>query len=47
MAAAARHLPDFGNARTMRNAAEASVTAAIRRGEPLTVLPQDVAIPGR
>lgn len=47
MAAAARHLPDFGNARTMRNSAEASVTAAIARGEPLTVLPQDVAIPGR
>ncbi len=47
MAAAARHLPDFGNARTMRNNAEASVTAAISRGEPLTVLPGDVAIPGR
>lgn len=47
MAAAARQLPDFGNARTMRNSAEASVTAAISRGEPLTVLPQDVVIPER
>lgn len=44
-AAAARHTPDFGNARTMRNSAEAAVTAAIGRGEPLTVLPEDVALP--
>lgn len=44
MAAAARVLPDFGNARTMRNSAEASITAAITRGEPLTVLPEDVAL---
>lgn len=47
VAAAARGLPDFGNARTMRNSAEASVTAAIARGEPLTVVPGDVTIPGR
>ena len=46
-AAVARELPDFGNARTMRNSAEASVTSAISRGEPLTVLPEDVAVPGR
>jgi ATPase family associated with various cellular activities (AAA) len=45
MAAAARQVADFGNARTMRNAAEASVTAAISRGEPLTVLPEDVPRP--
>ena len=44
-AAAARHTPDFGNARTMRNSAEAAVSAAISRGEPLTVLPEDVVIP--
>jgi replication-associated recombination protein RarA len=42
MIAAARKGQDFGNARTMRNNAEASVTAAISRGEPLTVLPEDV-----
>lgn len=47
VAIAARALPDFGNARTMRNSAEASVTSAISRGEPLTVLPEDVTIPGR
>jgi hypothetical protein len=47
MITTARRLPDFGNARTMRNSAEASITAAISRGEPLTVLPDDVPIPKR
>ena len=47
MIIAAKALPDFGNARTMRNVAEAAVTSAIARGEPLTVLPEDVPIPER
>ncbi len=47
MITTARGLPDFGNARTMRNSAEASITAAISRGEPLTVLPDDIPIPKR
>jgi replication-associated recombination protein RarA len=46
-AATARGLPDFGNARTMRNLAEAAITNAIPRGEPLTVLPDDIAVPRR
>jgi len=47
MITTARGLLDFGNARTMRNSAEASITAAISRGEPLTVLPDDIPIPKR
>lgn len=44
---AARGLADFGNARTVRNLAEAGITHAIPRGEPLTILPEDVPIPSR